>query len=184
MFALVSSPPPAQLLNHKRGPGNNGSGACYAIATSSHNITANSIKSQNCPRKGQHLKCWWTSWIYWCIHRVAEARSSRALRLLRKKICSPSLIELSGNSSQHENAQLIHAGWASRLSMVQEIIDNLIMCQVSLKKRCRLSLPLKICLLSYACVTLLNIHNLIAEKWTGPAESFPPPLIHEIWSIM
>ena len=63
------------------------------------------------------------------MHTQGGRSSSRAFRLLRKKNCSPSLIELSGSSSQHEDAQLIHAGWAS--SMVQEIIDNLIMCQVS-----------------------------------------------------
>ena len=40
----------------------------------------------------------------------------------------PLLIELSGSSSQHEDVQSIHAGWDA--SIVQEIIDNYIMCQV------------------------------------------------------
>ena len=43
------------------------------------------------------------------------------------KIFLPSLIELSGSSSQHEDAQSIHAGWDA--SILQEIINNYIMYQ-------------------------------------------------------
>ena len=41
-----------------------------------------------------------------------------------------SLIELSGSSSQHEDAQSIHAGWDA--SIAQEIIDN----YINSNKRC------------------------------------------------
>ena len=44
------------------------------------------------------------------------------------KFFLPSLIELSGSSSQHEDVQSIHAGWNA--SIVEEIVDDYIMCQV------------------------------------------------------
>ena len=59
--------------------------------------------------------------------------SSRVVQLLiwrsrNATIFLLSLIELSGSRSQHKDVQSIHMGWDA--SIVQEIIDNYIMCQV------------------------------------------------------
>ena len=69
---------------------------------------------------------------------IHTGEAEAVVQLLIRRLCSgcpfgaqrekPSLIELSGSSSQHEDALSIHAGWDA--SIVQEIIDNYIMCQV------------------------------------------------------
>ena len=78
--------------------------------------------------------------------------SSRVVRLLieLQKIYLHSFIEVSGSSSQHEDAQSIHAGWDT--SKMQEIIGY--------SHAQTIYSP-------YASARLLNIDYLIAEKWSS-----------------